>query len=158
MGLLFMNLQESYLTLLVEHEEAISKLYNAYAQKFPEYKNFWATVSWEELDHAEKIRQLSQTIKKGHARFDLEKFKASVIKLSMDYIAKELVRAKKEDISLKNALSIALNIEEAIIDGEVFESFKGFTAAAKSFVRECVISFAEHYRTIKDMWSTHRYD
>lgn len=142
--------------MLVRHEEAISKLYNAYAQKFPDHEEFWATVSWEELDHAEKIRQLSQIIKQGHARFDFDTFKPNVIKISLDYIAKELVRARREDISLKNALSVALNIEKAIVDGKVFESFKGFTSKAKSFIRECATNFAEHYRAIQDMWSTHR--
>ena len=142
--------------MLIKHEEAISKLFEAYAQKFPEYKEFWSTVSWEEKDHAENIRKLSQMIEKGHAHFDLEKFKPSVIENSMDYIAKELVRAEQENISLRTALSVALNIEDAIIDGKVFEKFKGYTADAKRFLRECAASFAEHYRAIKDMWSSHR--
>ncbi|MGB3479193.1 MAG: hypothetical protein WBB67_08530 [bacterium] len=142
--------------ILINHEEAISRLYEAYAQKFPDHKEFWSTLSWEEKDHAEQIRKLSQIIKKHHARFDLDRFKLNVIKISMDYIAKELVRAEKEDIPLRTALSVALNIENAIVDGEVFESFKGYTAEAKRYIRECAANFAEHYRAIKDMWSTHR--
>jgi len=74
----------------------------------------------------------------------------------MDYITKELVRAEKEDISMRTAISVALNIENAIVDGEVYESFKGYTAEAKSFIRECAASFTDHYRAIQDMWSTHR--
>ncbi|MGB3342092.1 MAG: hypothetical protein WBB37_11490 [bacterium] len=142
--------------ILINHEEAISRLYDAYAQKFPDHKEFWATVSWEEKDHAEKIRRLSQITKKGHARFDSEKFKLSVIKISMDYVVKESARVKNEDISMRTAISVALHLENAIVDGEVYESFKGYTAEAKSFIRECAASFAEHYRAIQDMWSAHR--
>ncbi len=142
--------------ILSKHEEAISQLYAAYAQKFPDHKEFWSTVSWEEKEHAEQIRKLSQMIKEGHARFDFETYKPNIIKISMDYIAKELVRAEKEDISLTTALSVALDIEKAIVDGEVFESFNGYTAEAKSFIRECAKGFAEHYRVVEDMWSTHR--
>jgi hypothetical protein len=142
--------------ILIKHEEAISKLYAAYAQKFPKYKEFWSAVSLDEKDHAEQIRQLSQMIEEGHARFDFDTYKPNIIKISMDYIAKELVRAEKEDISLTTALSVALDIEKAIVDGEVFESFKGYTTEAKKFIRECVEGFAEHYRAIEDMWSSHR--
>ena len=57
--------------ILINHEEAISKLYEAYAQKFPDHKEFWSTLSWEEKDHAEQIRKLSQIIKKHHTRFHI---------------------------------------------------------------------------------------
>lgn len=151
-----MSPQKSSLTLLIEHEEAISRLYNAYAEKLTEHKEFWATLAWEELDHAERIRKLSQYIEQGHARFNADKFNPIVIRTSMEYIAKELRSAENEDISMKKALAVALNIEKAIIDGQVFEAFKGFTAEAREFIRACVKNFEEHYQAIQEMWSTHR--
>ena len=151
-----MSSQENPLMLLVEHEEAISKLYNAYAVKFPDHEEFWATLAWEELDHAERIRQLAQYIEQGHVRFDAEKFKPIVIKTSMEYVAKELASAESKDVSMKKALAVALNIEKAIIDGQVFEAFKGHTAEARDFIRECEKNFEEHYRVVQEMWSTHR--
>ncbi len=151
-----MSPQQSPLALLIEHEEAISKLYNAYAVKFPDHEEFWATLAWEELDHAERLRQLSQHIEEGHARFDAEKFRPVVIKTSMEYIAKELASAESQDITMKKALAVALNIEKAIIDGQVFEAFRGHTAETREFIRDCVKNFEEHYRAVQDMWSTHR--
>jgi CTP:phosphocholine cytidylyltransferase-like protein len=142
--------------ILIDHEEAISRLYEAYAQKFPDHKEFWSKVSLDEKDHAEQIRQLSQMIKEGHAQFDFNTYKPIIIKISMDYIKKEVARTKNEEISMRTAISVALHIENAIVDGEVYESFKGYTAEAKSFIRECAASFAEHYRAIQDMWSAHR--
>ncbi len=144
------------LSLFVEHEMAVSELYEAYAEKFLSMKEFWATLSWEEQDHAKKIREFSEMVKKEFARFNSIKFNAVVIRSSLEYIAKELVKAKKGDIALVNALTVALSIEKAPIDGEIFESFTGFTAEAKKLVRELVASFDDHYQTIQTAWSEHR--
>jgi len=144
------------LSLFIEHEMAVSELYKAYAEKFPTMKEFWVTLSWEEQDHARKISEFSEIVKKEHARFNSIKFNAVVIKTSLEYIAKELAKAKKGDITLVNALSVALYIEKAPIDGEIFESFTGFTVQAKNLIRELVASFNNHYQTIQKAWSEHR--
>jgi hypothetical protein len=144
------------LTLLREHEEAVSKLYNAYASKFKEHEEFWATLSWEELDHAQKIQQISELIEKGNVRFDPTKFKSAVINTSMAYIARELTRLKTEPVSMENALSIALSIEKSIIDGGIFDAFTGFTTEAKSLIRELATSFNEHYQAVQKVWTEHR--
>lgn len=151
-----MNAFETDIELLIKHEKAIGRLFETYAIKFPDHKQFWATLAWEEQDHAKNIRKLAQLIKKRHVRFDSEKFKPIAIKTSIEYIEKEITRANKEDISLKTALSVAINIEKAIIDGEIFDAFKGYSTEAKSFLRKCASDFAEHYRSVEEMWLAHR--
>src|SRR4030042_7206429 len=142
--------------MLVEHEETISKLYDAYAKKFPEFKTFWATLSFEESDHAKKIRELIEERKEGHVAFVSEKYDSKAIEASIDYLTQQISRLQTEDVSLINALSVALNIEKAIIDGKVFEAFKGHTQKARELIRELAKSVMDHYQVIEQKWSEHR--
>lgn len=141
---------------LVEHEETIGKLYEAYADKFQELKTFWSTLAFEEKDHAKKIRELIDERMLGHVTFDSTKYDAKSIETSMNYIAQQLNRLDTEEVSLVRAFSIALDIEKAIIDGKVFEAFKGHTQKTHELIRDLAKSVTDHYQVIEQTWSEHR--
>lgn len=141
---------------LAEHEEAISELYDAYCRRFEKYKTFWATLSFEEADHAKKLRVLIEEKKAGNVAYDSTKYDLKIIKTSIDYIAQQIKRLETEEVTLTNALSVALNIEKAIIDGKVFEAFKGYTQKTRQIIRDLTKSVTDHYQVIEQEWSSHR--
>lgn len=143
--------------MLVEHEETIGKLYAKYGERFSEFKAFWGTLAFEESDHAKKIRELIDERKKGHVVFDSEKYDSKAIEASLDYVKQQIAKLQSENVSLINALSVALNIEKAIIDGKVFEAFKGHTQKARELIRELAKSVTDHYQAIEQTWSEHRH-
>ncbi len=142
--------------MLAEHEETIGRLYAGYAEIFPEHKAFWVTLAFEESDHAKKIRELIEDRKKGHVMYDAEKYDSKAIKASSDYLRQQIDKCRNEYVSLVNALSVALNIEKAIIDGKVFEAFKGRTQRTRELIRELAKSVTDHYQAIQQKWSEHR--
>ena len=142
--------------LLVEHEEAIGRLYKAYGERFPEFKTFWSTLSFEEEDHAKKIRELIAERKLGNVTFDSTTYDAKSVATSMNYVVGQLNRLDTEDVSLVRAFSIALDIEKAIIDGKVFEAFKGHTQKTREIIRDLAKSVTDHYQVIEQTWSEHR--
>jgi rubrerythrin len=142
--------------LLVKHEEAIGKLYEACATKFPEFKTFWSTLAYEETDHAKKIRELIEERKLGHVTFDSTKYDVKSIETSLNYVAQQLKKVETGEISLITAFSIALDIEKAIIDGKVFEAFKGQTQKTRELIRDLAKSVTDHYQVIEQTWSENR--
>jgi len=141
---------------LIEHEEAIGRLYTAYAEKFPACKSFWSTLAFEEKDHAKLLRKLLEQRKSGKALYDSTKYDSDSIKASLDYIFQQTNRVEIEKITLIAAVSVALGIEKSIIDGKVFESFKGLTKETRSIIRELNKSVTDHYQAIEKFWSENR--
>jgi rubrerythrin len=142
--------------LLIEHEETIAKLYDAYANRFPSHATFWSTLAFEEKDHAKMLRKLMEERQNNNAVYDSTKYDSESIKTSLEYIAEQLNRVENEDLNLINALSVALNIEKAVIDGKVFEAFKGFTKETRSIIRDLAQSVKDHYQVIEKTWSENR--
>ncbi len=60
-----MNREIEITNALAENEELIGKLYQVYANKFPDYHQFWQDLVDEENKHAAKIRQLQSEAAKG---------------------------------------------------------------------------------------------
>lgn len=146
----------SIMEMLAQHEETISDLYSAYSKQFPEHREFWATLAWEENDHARQIRELEIEVKNRHAAFDNTAIKVIVIKKSLEYVKNQTVEAQKKGILLARALSVALDIEKSVIDGEFFDAFKGFTAKSRKLIRELGNEVQEHYKIIEAKWNEHR--
>ncbi len=146
----------SIMEMLAQHEETISDLYSAYSKQFPEHREFWATLAWEENDHARQIRELEIDVKNRRATFDNTAIKEVVIKNSLEYVKNQTEDVHKKGISLAGALSVALDIEKSVIDGEFFEAFKGFTAKSRKLIRELANEVQEHYKIIEAKWTEHR--
>lgn len=143
--------------LLVQHEETIAQLYEAYGAIFPEFKTFWATLSYEEKDHAKKIRELIEERRHGRVTFDSTKYDPKAINTSIKYVSREITKAETSRIKLVTAFSIAMDIEKAIIDGKVFEAFKGHTKETRALIRELTKSVTDHYQTIERTWAENRH-
>ena len=148
---------QNFIDLLVEHERKVGALYRMYAETFRNNTAFWADLAEEENRHAELLIELGEEIKKKHAHLDQDKFKPVIIRRSIDYVTAQAERVRSEPLKLKQALSIGLDIEKNIIDGQVFDIFKGYTARTRAIIRELAEAVLDHYRMIEKVWQEHRY-
>ena len=116
---------DQILTALYQHEIAISQLYGAYADQFPEYEDFWGDLSAEEINHASSLEDLSKTVKDGIESAELGVFSLSSIEASIERVKKLIAQVEDDDLNPLDALSYALRIEEGMIENRYFEAFKG---------------------------------
>ncbi len=149
-----MTIQQDIWILLEIHEERLSMLYNAYAKKFPEHEAFWSSLAAEEVEHARLVRQLSE--EKGAVDYNTDKLNASAIETSIGYLNDQLANIKKYDITLINALSIAVNFERSIMDGKIYEAFKGRTLSTKNILKQLTDGLKKHVATIEKVWTENR--
>lgn len=116
-----MSNEKPLIYLFEENELNVSRLYQLYAEKFPEYEIFWRRLSEEEIGHAEKIRSLRE---KPGANFAENKFTRGIVSYVMNFVKGEIAKAESGKISPVDALNTALRIEQSILEKKCFDFFQ----------------------------------
>lgn len=147
---------ELILAAMKEHEQALAGLYEVYAGKFPEYKKFWTKLALEEVMHAGWIDKLHADIEGSSEDFVIERFRIGALEHSTDYVKKQAETALQPDFVLINALSIALRLEEALIENKYFEVFEGDSPKTKHSLTLLAQSTQIHCERIRRAWQEHR--
>ena len=143
------------LDLLAQNESAIGQLYQVYARNYPELAAFWEGLAAEETEHAGWIRALGGKVAEGSLYLSEHRFKEEAIRSFLTYLEDELNRARSEKMPLVTALSVALSIEEALIERKYFEVFETDSAELRHLLQNLARASEEHARRVKDLWSTH---
>lgn len=141
---------------LEEHEQAMSELYQAYAARFPEMDEFWSLLAMEEMIHADSVEFLLHKIEEGAAHAAQHQFKLAVIRNSSVYVREEIARANAVDLLPINALSIALSLEQAILERRFFEVFAEDSKEVASLLTGLQEGAQEHIHRVEEMWNTYR--
>lgn len=144
------------LDIMKEHEEVISRLYECYAEKFAEHRDFWTELSEEEIEHANWIDTLRSRIEEGADVMVADRFPIEAIKCSIDFVNKQIKKAADANFSLINALSTAIDIEKGLIDSKYFEVFEGDSKETACTMALLARSTKEHYQRIRRMWQKHQ--
>jgi rubrerythrin len=111
-----MTEEHNSLELLIRHELALKRLYELFAMAFPELRAFWEGIAQEEQIHSDCLQNLSSTESMKKWSMTDMRFKQLAIHKSIEYIETQMERTKKTDISLLEALSIAHDLEESLIE------------------------------------------
>lgn len=139
-----------------ENEELIGRLYTAYAERFTEHADFWLAVAADEKQHAAWLRQLGGKVGQGSLYVDGDRFKKRPTELFHQYVRDELARAGETDIPLRTALSVALSIEQALIERRFFEVFETDSVELKHVLQDLASATESHLKKVRDMWAEHR--
>ena len=138
--------------MLAKNEEAIGQLYKAYAEKFVAYEDFWLKLSGEEMGHANWIRGLRSKIEEGSVYLNKDRFKKEAIQKLLDYINGELANLQKQERSLRDALTIALNIEIDLIERKYFEILEEDSLELKDVFSRLLDANKNHRDRVEKVW------
>ena len=146
------NLKIQVIERLAEFEQTVGKLYKIYAEKFPEHKAFWSDLVLEEENHANLINKITSIFEKT-AHFDEGRFKISTLRNTLDYVKKEIDIALNEKMSLINALSVALSLEEGIIESAFYTVIKEDSIELKNLLQQIEAETKQHRMKIRELWT-----
>jgi len=138
------------LELMIEHEEAIRKIYERFAELFADQRALWGEMAKEELRHADCLRGLwaSEPIRRW---FQITpEFKRLAIQGSIDYVEAQRKRAERGELDLLEALSIAKDLEEALIEKQFVRLNISGPEEVKKVVRELVADTHRHRKRIAE--------
>lgn len=151
-----MGEEHNSLELLIQHERAIGRLYALFAEVFPEHREFWEQVRDEEQRHADCLQGLSskESLKQWFATNS--QFKRLSIRGSLEYLARQMERIKMGPISLLEALSIAGDLEEALIEKQFISLNVSGPEEIKSVMKTLVSDTQRHRRMIAEKLNVHK--
>lgn len=152
------NSQEDLLSLelMARNEENVARLYQVYEKKFPAYKKFWGDLAVEEDEHAEIIRGIITHIENKTVFLKEQRFNKEAIRSFLRYLKEEVEKAETRQISLINALSIALHIEKSLIERKYFEIFEGDDINLKHLLRDLRTATQKHIKKVEATWNSER--
>ena len=106
------------------HEEAIGRLYQTYAERFPELAEFWLKLATEEGHHADWIAMLQAQMRDDPMSLISNRFPLVAIERSIAFVEKLILESARPDFTRLNAISAALNLEQALLESKYFEVFE----------------------------------
>jgi len=104
------------LDLLIEHELVIKRLYETFADQFPDRRDFWSRIAREEQGHASKLELLRQESTISGWLLIENRLKANAIATSINYIDDQRVNTETNPFSPVKALAIARDIESSLLE------------------------------------------
>lgn len=140
------------LPLFIELELLTGELYGIFANKYPEWREFWEAISEEERHHADNLRELGKKMKSGEVLFVEGKTRAGALQTFINYLRQTIEKARKEDFPLARALSIALDIERSFIERNALDHFRGDSRDVAITLEKLKGDSIEHARRIETAW------
>ena len=131
-------------------------LYKTYAWKFTAYEKFWARLSGEEMEHANRIRKLLSRVREGSLSIAKDRFKKELIESFSAYLNRELVRVQSLEMELFDVLTVALNIETNILERKYFETFQGDDGELEETFSYLAATTADHAARVEALWRRYK--
>jgi len=116
-------MNKSILGLFTENEEKVARLYELFSQKIHGYKGYWTKMAKEEFEHANLLEKLEYDFHGGDKYFDLKNYSKEIVENVGYFLDAKLREAKISKLSQKEALEIAMRIEQSIVEDKSFEIF-----------------------------------
>ena len=120
------NNTNDVLELMRGYELILKDLYQLFAQKIPQEKEFWMKLSEEENKHAYWLEVLGMNMQKqGLSLNNDERFNVPLIKSSISHVLEAVDDFEKVELSFFDALTFASDTENSMIEKKFFEVFYG---------------------------------
>lgn len=140
------------LDLLKDHEKAIGRLYAAYARRFPADREFWLGLSREEQQHANWVQSLRSRIEDDPASLVVSRFPTKTIELSLAYVNRLIEASDASSLTRVNALSVALDLERALLEHRYFEVFSSEDPQIRRTLQLLRQSTQTHLQKVQHLW------
>jgi rubrerythrin len=144
--------QKDIMKRLREQEKVLSKMYKIYAKRFPEHHDFWMELAAEEKQHAVWIQELGKKVKQGKIEFEDNRFDIQEVEKSLHFVNSQMDKAKNENMTLLNALSMSLAIEKAMIESHFFYVFDGDSDEIRETLQKLLEDTKQHAAKIEQAW------
>jgi len=148
--------QKKIIELMCKQELLLAKLYEIFADQFPEHKAFWQDLAKDELQHAEWIKKLYQAEEKDLVAFSEGKFNPSAMNIYIENLEKTIRRAENKEINLKMAIASTLDFERSLIEKNVFSHFEIIDKKLSGIMTKLESETRRHLKKAEDMMARFR--
>lgn len=130
--------QPDALSMLIRHEGIIGELYQTFASIFSDRADFWQSLAEDEQRHAEQLDELRSNPITSTWLLYSSPFKIQAIHTAISYIENQIERAKDGNLSDVQALSIAKDLENSLLERQ----FSSLINTAPIEIKPTIVSLA----------------
>ncbi len=143
--------QKKIIDLLYKQESLLARLYQVFADQFPDFSDFWQELMKEEEQHAEWIKKFYQAEKKDLVAFSEGKIKTYTMNSFIENLERTIGRAEKREINLKMAIAYTLDFERSLIEKNVFSHFQVIDETVQGIMGKIAHETRRHAKKAEDM-------
>jgi len=147
-----LDYQQKMINLFIKQERTIAEMYHLMSGLFPQHKDFFLSVHKEELMHAQWLEQLSKKAVAGNVIFHEDKTRTYTVQAFLDYLNKSLDQVKS-GLPLREAMSIAMGAEEALLERKILDHFDGDSPVMMDTLKKLRDESGLHLKKLKDFWA-----
>lgn len=136
--------------LLIDVERATGELYNMFSQKFAAHSDVWHSLAREEEQHIAMIRALSAHVAEGLTRY-IAAVDEEELKKQFEAIESAKERMASGEITEKEAIRVALEIETTMMEFPFHEVFEATDTSTKKFIDGIVGAEERHRQAIEEL-------
>ncbi len=138
------------LQLLIEHELALKQLYEVFAVAFPARRDLWLGIAGDEQDHADWLGALRSKDAPGKQAWFDQRFKPQAIRSSIRYVEQQATKARESRLTQREALSIARDLENALIEKQFSRMSESLPAGVRSVLSEIAAATEGHRQAFSE--------
>jgi len=136
-----------FLQTLIAHEAIVGTLYETFSEIFPARQAFWGELAREEAGHADALAALSTDQAVNDWLLGESGLRLPAIRSSIGYVQSQIERARRGELGSIQALSIARDLEAALIE----EQFARMSSSAHVMATPILLRLAAETKRHREM-------
>jgi len=140
----------SIVQMLADHELALKELYQTYATALPSLKDLWLKLAEDEQCHADWLDSLGSGAGGANGPGPGGWPHPAAIENSLKYIRGQIVRARQGQVTRLIALSVAKDLESALLENAFFKVAEGASPEVRAVLARLVTGTEKHWQTVTD--------
>ncbi|HEY3418504.1 MAG TPA: hypothetical protein VGM23_16635 [Armatimonadota bacterium] len=137
-------------------EDAVARLYRAYAGLFPDLAAFWEHLANDEMRHRDWVAGLRQDLQAGLVTPIPERTSPEAFGNFRAYLEAQIAEAGKRPITLFQALSTARAAEQTYFEKNLLQVFETDSDGVRRVLEGLAEDTERHYRVINAEWEQYR--
>jgi len=139
--------------LLAQHERAIGRLYSIYASNVPAFRTLFEELSEQEEGHAQLLEELGTAVSEGELCCLVDRFNPMAVRTALAYVEQQIERSRADSyITSEQALSVARDMENSLIESKWFEVFEGDAPKLKETLEQLERETNKHRQLVQAAW------
>ncbi len=136
--------------MVANHELALKELYQTYAERVPASKALWLRLVQDEQRHSDWLESLVSGLGSANPLGSCGWPRRAAIESSLEYIQVQILRARQTEVTLLTALSIAKDLENALLEKEFLKVADGACPEVREVFGRLVAGTKKHGQMVTE--------
>ena len=130
-------------------ELALGEYFQQLADLFPEGKLFWEDAVADEINHARLVGKLIGMISSNPLIYGFGRYRVAMLATYLEGIYENIEKIKRKELPPKEALRIAFDYENAILETKPFDIVSSSDISYREFREKFISEILEHSERIR---------